>query len=96
MPLHHMVDPIVALGLLAGTCTTFALAPQAYKVWKSRRVDQLSLGMLSLMSFGTTLWLVYGFLRADISIIWANVIAIMFLAYMLTVKIKDVRATGQR
>jgi MtN3 and saliva related transmembrane protein len=91
-----MVDPTSALGLIAGTCTTFALAPQAYKVWKSGRVDQLSLGMLSLMSFGTALWLIYGVLRSDISIIWANVIAIQFLSYMLTVKIKDVRATRQR
>ncbi len=91
-----MVDPTSALGLVAGTCTTFALAPQAYKVWKSGRVDQLSLGMLSLMSFGTVLWLIYGVLRSDISIIWANMIAILFLSYMLTVKIKDVRATRQR
>lgn len=91
-----MVDPTAALGLVAGTCTTFALAPQAYKVWKSGRVDQLSLGMLSLMSFGTCLWLIYGVLRSDISIIWANMIAILFLSYMLTIKIKDVRATRQR
>lgn len=91
-----MVDPTSALGLVAGTCTTFALAPQAYKVWKSGRVDQLSLGMLSLMSFGTVLWLIYGVLRSDISIIWANMIAILFLSYMLTVKIKDVRSNQQR
>jgi len=91
-----MIDPIMALGLFAGTCTTFALAPQAYKVWRSRKVDQLSIGMLGLMSFGTALWLVYGFLRMDVSIIWANVIAILFLSYMLTVKIKDIRATGHR
>ncbi len=91
-----MVDPTSALGLIAGTCTTFALAPQAYKVWKSGRVDQLSLGMLSLMSFGTVLWLIYGVLRSDISIIWANMIAILFLSYMLTVKIKDVRSNQQR
>jgi len=86
------IDHIAVLGLLAGTCTTFALAPQAYKVWKTKRVDQLSLGMISLMSFGTVLWLIYGLLRMDISIIWANVIAIMFLAYMLTAKIKDNRS----
>jgi hypothetical protein len=31
-----------------------------------------------------------------VSIIWANVIAILFLSYMLTVKIKDMRTTGHR
>lgn len=88
-------DPIVALGLVAGTCTTFALLPQAIKVWKTRRVDQLSLGMLSLMFTGTCLWLFYGVIRMDISILWANVIAVLFISYMLTVKIKDVRSTGR-
>lgn len=90
------MDPLDALGLVAGTCTTFALAPQATKVWKTGKVDQLSFGMLSLMGFGTCLWLVYGLLKTDISIIWANAIAIIFLSYMLTVKIRDMRTTGRR
>lgn len=90
-----MFDPIVGLGLVAGTCTTFALLPQAIKVWKTRKVDQLSLGMLSLMFTGTCLWLFYGFIRMDISILWANVVAVLFISYMLTVKIKDVRSTGR-
>ena len=89
-------DATAALGLIAGTCTTFALAPQAIKVWKSGKVDQLSLGMVSLMSFGTTLWLIYGYIRMDISIIWANAIAILFLSYLLFVKTRDVYRTGHR
>lgn len=90
------LDLTATLGLIAGTCTTFALAPQAIKVWKSGKVDQLSLGMVSLMFFGTTLWLIYGWIRLDISIIWANAIAILFLSYLLFVKTRDVRRTGQR
>lgn len=90
------LDPTAVLGLIAGTCTTFALAPQSYKVWKTGKVDQLSLGMLSLMTFGTVLWLIYGLLRVDVSIIWANVIAIMFLSYMLTVKINDIRKVSRK
>ncbi|MEY2720476.1 MAG: hypothetical protein RLZZ273_1842 [Bacteroidota bacterium] len=90
------LDTTAAIGLIAGTCTTFALAPQAYRVWKLGQVDQLSLGMLTLMTFGTLLWLTYGLLRLDVSIIWANVIAIMFLSYMLTVKINDIRKVSRK
>lgn len=90
-----ILDPIVALGLVAGTCTTFALLPQAIKVWKTRRVDQISLGMLSLMFVGTCMWLVYGTIRSDVSILYANYIAVIFISYMLSVKIKDIRSTGR-
>ena len=80
---------ITWIGLIAGTCTTFALAPQAWKVSKTREVSQLSLRMLILMLVGIILWLVYGWLQEDISILWANAVALFFVSYMLSVKVKD-------
>lgn len=80
---------ITWIGLIAGTCTTFALAPQAWKVYKTREVSQLSLRMLILMLVGIILWLWYGWLQQDVSILWANVVALFFVSYMLTVKVKD-------
>ncbi len=82
------------IGLVAGTCTTFALAPQAWKVFKTGHVSQLSLRMLLLMFVGIVLWLIYGTLIWDISILWANVVALFFVSYMLYVKIKDVRSNS--
>ena len=79
------------IGLIAGTCTTFALAPQAWKVHRTGHVTQLSLGMLWMMLIGILLWLTYGSLKMDISILWANVVALFFVTYMLIVKIRDVR-----
>lgn len=79
------------IGLIAGTCTTFALAPQAWKVYRTGHVTQLSLGMLWMMLIGILLWLTYGSLKMDISILWANVVALFFVTFMLIVKIRDVR-----
>lgn len=79
-----MTDPLSILGLIAGSFSTFALAPQAIKIWRTKEVDQLSIGMLVLMLVGSTLWLVYGSLRDDIAIIFANVIALVFQIYMLS------------
>lgn len=90
-----MIDPLDILGLAAGCCSTFALAPQAVKVWKYHKVDQLSLGMLVLMQTGCILWLSYGLFRADISIIWANAVAFIFIVYMLSKKIVDDRSRRQ-
>jgi MtN3 and saliva related transmembrane protein len=80
------------IGLIAGTCTTFAMAPQAWMVYKTKHVTQLSLGMLILMFVGILLWIAYGLMIMDVSILWANVVAFFFVTYMLLVKIKDVRA----
>ncbi len=90
-----MIEPLDILGLAAGCCSTFALAPQAVKVWKYQKVDQLSLGMLVLMQTGCILWLSYGLFRADISIIWANAVAFCFIIYMLSKKIADDRRRAQ-
>jgi MtN3 and saliva related transmembrane protein len=85
------MDGLTMLGLAAGCCSTFALLPQALKVWTTGKVDQISIGMLSLMLTGAILWLTYGLLRMDISIIWANAVALIFIIYMFTVKVKDMR-----
>jgi len=89
------MDPVTILGLIAGCCTSFALAPQAFKVWQTQRVDQLSIGMLGLMIVGSILWLTYGILRADVSIIWANAVAFIFIVYMLIKKVRDIQSTGR-
>lgn len=86
-----MTDPLSILGLIAGCFSTFALAPQAIKIWKTGQVDQLSMGMLVLMLTGSSLWLIYGVLRDDIAIIFANAVAIVFQSYMLKVCIINYR-----
>jgi MtN3 and saliva related transmembrane protein len=91
-----MSDPVTILGLVAGCCSTFALAPQAIKVYKTQHVEQLSIGMLGLMFCGACLWLTYGLLRDDVSIIWANAVAFLFITYMGGKKVADIRRTGHR
>lgn len=90
------MDDVTILGLMAGSCSTFALAPQAFKVWRTQAVDQLSIGMLGLMLCGSLLWLLYGIIRSDVSIIWANGVAFLFIVYMFTKKTKDMVRTGRR
>lgn len=89
------MEGLTILGLAAGCCSTFALLPQAMKVWTTGKVDQISIGMLSLMLTGACLWLTYGLLKMDVSIIWANAVALIFIVYMFTVKVRDMRHVGQ-
>jgi MtN3 and saliva related transmembrane protein len=63
---------IIAMGTIAGFCTTVAYVPQAIKIWKQGGRD-LSYGMLILYLIGVMLWLVYGILVHAQAVVITNV-----------------------
>lgn len=71
------------LGLVAGVCTTAAVAPQIWKAWKTKEVEDVSPGMFFVLLSGLALWLVYGILKKDIPIIATNGTALLLNAFML-------------
>lgn len=80
---------IAAIGFTAAICSTFALLPQVIRIWKTKETDQLSGGAFMLMLIGAILWLAYGILRDDIVIISANSITMLFIAYIVIMKIRN-------
>lgn len=79
---------ISAIGFTAAICSTFALLPQVIRIWKTKETEQLSGGAFSLMLIGAILWLAYGVLREDIVIISANSITMIFIAYIIIMKVR--------
>ena len=77
-----MINPEY-IGFLAAVLTTSAFLPQAYKIWKSRTTDGLSLTMYGVMGSGTLCWLIYGVLIASPSVIGANTISISIITFIL-------------
>jgi MtN3 and saliva related transmembrane protein len=76
------------LGFAAGTLTTVAFVPQVRQVWRSKRSDDLSWGMLLTFSTGVLLWLMYGlFLRAA-PIIVANAVTLALLIAIIVLKLR--------
>lgn len=85
------MDWVKFLGLFAGFCTTISVTPQLYKTWKTKEVDDISIGMFSVLTLGLILWTVYGISKTDIPIIITNGISttlnlIMIIFYF---KFKD-------
>ena len=76
------------IGFLAAICTTASFVPQAFKVYKTKRVEDISLGMFFLMSLGVALWDVYGFMINALPVTVANTITLVFSFYILSMKIK--------
>jgi MtN3 and saliva related transmembrane protein len=52
-----------------GVLMSLGYYPQAYKIWKLKSARELSLINYAILSIGTTLWLVYGILMNDSTII---------------------------
>ena len=72
------------IGFFAATLTTSAFLPQAFKIWKSKKADGLSLTMYLVMGTGTLSWLIYGLIIESPSIIVANSISVSIIVFIIT------------
>jgi len=70
---------VTILGLVAGALTTISFLPQLIKAWKSRSTHDISIGMFSLLAVGIMLWLIYGVVTSDLSVILANSATFVFV-----------------
>ncbi|MDR7210828.1 SemiSWEET transporter [Flavobacterium piscis] len=71
------------LGVSAGICVTISVVPQIVKVWKTKKVKQISLLTFSVLTFGIALWIVYGILKKDFPIILSNSISLFLNLIMV-------------
>jgi MtN3 and saliva related transmembrane protein len=76
------------LGLVEGTLTTLSFLPQLLKAWQSRSTHDISFGMLALFSAGLVLWIVYGLIVADVPVIMANSVTLVFVGLILVLKLR--------
>jgi len=75
-------------GLVAGTLTTLSFLPQLLKAWQSRSTHDISFGMLALFSAGLVLWIVYGAIVADVPVIMANSVTLVFVGLIPVLKLR--------
>ncbi|UTH72445.1 SemiSWEET transporter [Chromobacterium sp. IIBBL 290-4] len=76
------------LGLLAGCLTTISFLPQVLRVWRTRSVDDISLGMYLLFVAGVALWLTYGLLSHALPVIVANGVTLVLSGSVLAMKLR--------
>ena len=81
------MEIVTIIGALAGAASTASFTPQAWKVVKSRRTADISVGMYILTVGGFTLWTTYGILKGAWPIIVPNAICLAFAAFILMMKL---------
>ncbi|MFH1643000.1 MAG: SemiSWEET transporter [Nanoarchaeota archaeon] len=82
------MDGIDILGFVAGVITTISWLPQLIKTWKTKKTEDLSLGMYSILFIGMSLWIIYGIILNSKPIIYANMISVSMVLTLLLLKIK--------
>ena len=80
--------PIIFLGFLAAFLTTVAFLPQVIKTWQTRKTRDISLITYIILFTGVFLWLVYGFLIENSPLIFANLVTLILVSFILFLKIK--------
>ncbi len=83
-----MTDFITIIGLFAAFLTTISLFPQIIRVWKTKSVRDISVGMFLLMCGSVSIWLIYGLLLNDLPIIASNILVFAQAITILTLKKK--------
>jgi MtN3 and saliva related transmembrane protein len=86
------IDHVEALGLVAGFFGTFASAPQAAKIIRTKSAQDVSLAMFVMALAGSVLWAGYGLMKGLPSVVFWNAVAICQFALVIGLKIRHGRA----
>ena len=86
-----MTFDIHIIGFLAGICTAASQFPQAYKVYKTKQTQGISLPMYSILTLGVAFWLTYGILLNNLPMILANGVCLPPALYTLYIMIQNQR-----
>ena len=76
------------LGGVAVVLTTLSFVPQVIKTWRTRKADDISLGMLLLFTLGVALWGVYGVIIGAPPVIAANGVTLVLAFVMVILKLR--------
>jgi MtN3 and saliva related transmembrane protein len=88
-------DTINFIGYIAATCTTVAFLPQLIRVVRLRTARDISLGMFSIFSIGTALWLTYGLLSHSKPVAAANAVTFVLSISILVLKLRFDRTAAK-
>ena len=83
------------IGYLAGICTAASQFPQAYKIYKTKQTQGISLPMYATLTLGVTFWFIYGILLMNLPMMLANGVCLPPALYTLFVIIQNERKKGK-
>ena len=75
------------LGYIAAVFISVSFIPQVIKSYKTKSVEDVSIGLLIASIIGTAFWLMYGYILKNWPILVANTTFIVIVLWQLDLKI---------
>ena len=75
-------------GLIAGIITSIGFIPQIIRGYRTKKLDDVSYYMPTVLAIGMTMWFIYGLLKEALAIILANIIGISCCCILIILKKK--------
>jgi MtN3 and saliva related transmembrane protein len=82
------INYVQAVGIVAGIFTAASLMPQLIKTFKTKKAEEISLGMLIILMCGLVAWIYYGILREDLPIIATNSFSFLLNVILMILRAK--------
>ena len=80
------------IGYIATGLVMVAFLPQAWQVWRTKSVEDVSLSTYAILMAGAIAWSTYGFLQSDGPIILTNVVLFFVQGSIVFCKLKYSKA----
>ena len=82
------MDTINLIGSIAAICTTISFLPQVVRIHRTKRTHDLSLPTYIIFALGVFAWFCYGIMINSFPVIVANAIIVVFVMYIIFMKIR--------
>ncbi len=74
-------------GFIAAALTTVAFLPQALKVWRTKKAEDVSILMLLMFITGLLFWIIYAIETKALPVLIANIITCILNVTILALKL---------
>ncbi|MDR0921582.1 MAG: SemiSWEET transporter [Lactobacillales bacterium] len=80
---------MIALGIIAGICTSISFIPQALITIRTKETKNISFITYFLFTLGVLIWVIYGLLKHDTAVFLTNIVTFVPTIIILLLKVRD-------
>lgn len=84
----NQMNYVDVIGYIATTLIMVGFLPQAWQVWRTKSVEDVSLPTYAILMAGAIVWFVYGYLKSDGPIMLTNAVLFMVQGSIVVCKLK--------
>jgi MtN3 and saliva related transmembrane protein len=82
------MDQVEIIGHAGALISSLTFVPQVIQIWKTKKVNDLNIYMILIVTISTIIWVVYGLLKNILPVILCNTFICLLSLVMLYFKLR--------